>query len=317
MAPLVSVIVPTYNRPALLRHTLVSVAGQQDIAAGDVEVIVVNDGGCDVELPVVAAAERGLQVRLINQPRNLGLPAARNAGLDVARGEYVTFLDDDDVFLPKHLATMLAALSNSGADVAYGTCIVSDTRIDPTNPRQLPPVVPEPAYPFDADRLSVSNFLPVHTAVLRRPPAGARFDPALPALKDWDMWLRLVREHGYQFEHVPRATVVYHRIPGDSSMCGSTMDDSAALAGFGRLVERIWRRWPAATPAAQRFRLWIAAMYWQAFAMLAERQSLPDNYYFRCVGHLAAVWHGEQPEDALLDRISESIRDGAGARAAS
>lgn len=312
MTPLVSVVIPTYNRPILLRHALASVACQRNVP-GQVEAIVVNDGGADVDVAVNTAREHGLAVQLIRLTTNRGLPTARNIGMDTARGEYLAFLDDDDVYLPHHLAEMLHAIDKHGVDAAYGDCVVSTTRVD-----QAKPFAPSEhwSYPFDADLLSVANLIPVHSAVLRRPPTQARFDPAMPALEDWDMWLRLVREHAFRFHHVPVPTVVYHRIPDQDSMVGNTVSDAAALVGFGKLANLIWRRWPARTETAHRFRLYIAVMYWHALAMLTEGEPLADNYFLRCVGHLAAAWHGERPEDHLPDQIIEAIKDGIHAASA-
>jgi glycosyltransferase involved in cell wall biosynthesis len=100
-----------------------------------VEVIVVNDGGRDVTTAIRTACQRhGLAIRLIDLPVNQGLPAARNAGMDAAAGEFLAFLDDDDVFLPCHLATMLDAIDQEKTDAAYGICVLSTRRVDPLAP---------------------------------------------------------------------------------------------------------------------------------------------------------------------------------------
>ncbi|MBF6333497.1 glycosyltransferase family 2 protein [Nocardia transvalensis] len=154
--PLVSVVIPTYNRPRELAAALASVAGQRQVP-GPVEVLVVNDGGCDVQSVTRAAVERGLAVRMLVLPVNCGLPTARNTGIGSARGEYLALLDDDDVFLPDHLAAMLAAIDRDRADAAYGICHTSTTRIDPAAP------LPAPAsgvIEFDAGLLEVANFMP-------------------------------------------------------------------------------------------------------------------------------------------------------------
>lgn len=307
MKPLVSVIVPTYNRPQPLLHALFSIADQRNVP-GAVEAIVVNDGGADVTLSVNAARDHDLRVQLIDLATNRGLPAARNAGIEASHGELLAFLDDDDVYLPDHLAAMVGPLGSPRIEAAYGDCAVSHRRVDPALPFTAQPGLP---FPFDADLLSVANFMPVHTAVLRRPPDDARFDPNLRALEDWDMWLRLTREHRYRFIHVPKTTVVYHQILSQDSMCNSTARDGSALAEFGKLTYQMWRRWPAKTPAVQRFRLYIAVMYWHALTSLADGQPLANNYFLQCVGHLAAAWHGVCAEDGLTQRIVDSIKDGS------
>lgn len=305
MSPLISVVVPTFNRPSLLGQALTSISTQRDVP-GNVEVVVVNDGGCDVTAVVNGARDGGLAVRLVDLERNRGLATARNVGVQAARGEFLAFLDDDDVFLPNHLSLALGALGAGGADLAYTVCVVRQSRVDPTDPPMLTAAT---SFPFDPDLLSVANFMPVHTAVLRRPPESARFDPALPALEDWDMWLRLARNHRYRFVHIPQPTVVYHRIASEASMVGSTVSDGMALARFGTLTEQLWRRWPALTPKAAHFRLYIAVMYWHALARLASGQPLGDQYFQRCVEEIAAVWHERRPETGLRQRIIESIKE--------
>jgi GT2 family glycosyltransferase len=115
-APLVSIVVSTYNRPELLAETLASIERQ---TYPNLEIIVVNDAGSDVKRVVPHFA----RARLLNQPENRGPAAARNRGLADARGEYVQFFDDDDEMFPDHVATLATALTRSGLDVAYGQMI--------------------------------------------------------------------------------------------------------------------------------------------------------------------------------------------------
>jgi GT2 family glycosyltransferase len=115
-APLVSVIVATYNRPVLLGETLAAIERQ---TYPSLEIIVVNDAGSDVR-DVVARFPRA---RLIDQPENRGPATARNRGLADARGTFATLFDDDDEMFPDHVATLANALIVSGLDVAYGQMI--------------------------------------------------------------------------------------------------------------------------------------------------------------------------------------------------
>jgi glycosyltransferase involved in cell wall biosynthesis len=85
-APLVSVVIATRNRPRLLQLALASVTAQKDMPGGAVEAVVVNDGGTDLAAELASAAAAGLRVQPVILPVRRGLPAARNAGIDVARG---------------------------------------------------------------------------------------------------------------------------------------------------------------------------------------------------------------------------------------
>ncbi|MBF6333496.1 hypothetical protein [Nocardia transvalensis] len=145
----------------------------------------------------------------------------------------------------------------------------------------------------------------------RKPPDTARFDPGLPALEDWDMWLQLSRAHRYRFTAVDTPTVVYHRLPAAESMCAATVAASAGLAGFGRLVQWIWARWPATDARSERFRLYVGVLYWQALTVLAEGRRLAEDYWQAGMAEIAAAWHGELFEHQLRDRIIAIIEDGS------
>lgn len=122
-APLVSVILPTYNRARFLPQAFASIEAQ-DLA--DWELIVVDDGSTDETADVVRVLSGRLAqpVRCVRQP-NRGAYAARNRGLELARGRYVAFFDSDDVWLPHHLADCVAALQqHQDLDWVYGACRV-------------------------------------------------------------------------------------------------------------------------------------------------------------------------------------------------
>src|ERR1035441_4873459 len=97
-------------------------------------------------------------------------------------------------------------------------------------------------------------------------------------------------------------------IAGQASMCGSTVSDAAALGGFGTLVQQLWRRWPAASPRADRFRAYIGVMYWHAFSLLATGRPLADLYFQHCLRLLADAWTGAGAEDGLIDRIRHAVQ---------
>ena len=116
--PKVSVIIPGYNVEAYLRECLDSVLNQ---TLRDIEIICVDDGSTDGSAAILAEyAARDSRVRIVTQ-QNAGAGAARNAGLALAKGEWLSFLDADDVFDGSMLADMLAAGENENADVVACT----------------------------------------------------------------------------------------------------------------------------------------------------------------------------------------------------
>lgn len=104
VAGLVSVVIPSYNRAYIVGHAIESVLKQTYTS---VEVVVVDDGSTDDTARVVQAFDE--RVRYIYQP-NAGIAAARNSGIAVARGEYIAFLDSDDVWLPWKLDAQMSVL---------------------------------------------------------------------------------------------------------------------------------------------------------------------------------------------------------------
>ena len=116
--PEFSVIIPVYNRTDLLLRAVGSVL-RQDFQS--FEIIVVDDGSEDDIKSIVDAFDDDRVT--CHRQANRGASAARNAGIDRARGRYVAFLDSDDVYLPHHLATMHAMLERSPGAVAYSPII--------------------------------------------------------------------------------------------------------------------------------------------------------------------------------------------------
>jgi len=110
--PLVSVVLPTYNRPVSLAKSLDYIAAQ---TYKTLDVIVVNDGGVDIG----DVCARYPFVRLVNLEKNVGNPGATHAGMKEVRGKYFGFWGDDDWYFPDHFARVVYALETSGCDVAH------------------------------------------------------------------------------------------------------------------------------------------------------------------------------------------------------
>lgn len=116
--PAVSVVLPTYRRPDVVRRAIDSVLGQ---TFADLELLVVDDEPS--EATRAAVEEVGdARIRYLAHDRNLGLPAARNSGIRAARGRFLAFLDDDDEWLPNKLAGQLGVLDEAGPEVGVVTC---------------------------------------------------------------------------------------------------------------------------------------------------------------------------------------------------
>lgn len=183
MTPFYSVVIPVYNRARLLREALRSVLAQSE---QDFEIVVVDDGSTDDPARVVAdfADPRIVLVR----QENRGGGAARNVGIDKARGWFVAFLDSDDRFLPHHLAAMRKLLQNAPGTVGYARIIVDrgEGRVILKPPRAIREGEDMALYLL-CDR----GFLPTSTIVAERMLAGKiRFHENLPPAEDTDFAIR-------------------------------------------------------------------------------------------------------------------------------
>jgi len=205
--PVISVIIPTYNHASVLPRALDSIFAQE--GTGDLfelEVIVVDDASSE---DTGRAVRRYPQARYVRLPTNRGAPSARNAGLEVATGEYVGFLDDDDLWLPYKLKIQLPVLeAHPDAGLLYGQNIVLfGDQVSVWPGRDAPS-----GRVFQ--RLLMGNFVPIRT-VLARQAALRRvggFDESLSILDVNDMWLRLAFHFPFVFQ--PGPVAIYRRHPG-------------------------------------------------------------------------------------------------------
>ncbi|WP_298016953.1 glycosyltransferase [uncultured Castellaniella sp.] len=207
--PLFSVIVTTYNRPGLLRDALSSLAAQ---TFRDFEVILVNDHGEPVEQLL-----DGCELPLIyfNQPSNQGLSAARNAGLKRARGRYVAYLDDDDIYLSDHLECLAQAFESHPDTLVYTDVVYVQERLENDARIEVGRSFPTAHDAFDRDKLFIQNYIPVNTWAHPRMAVAevGNFDTELTAFEDWDMLLRLAQR--YPVHRIPRVTAeVRQRVSG-------------------------------------------------------------------------------------------------------
>lgn len=310
--PRVSVILPTYNRPELLHRALASLALQ---TMTEFEVIVVNDGGVDVA-GVVDAWRTRLRLRHTRHSSNLGLPAARNTAIDLSTAPVLAFLDDDDLFLPRHLAAGLAALGDGdGAGVVYLGTLVSRRFVEPGETPGAGDTLARFDIPFDARLLQICNFIPVISALCRGlRESGVRFDTGAAAQEDWSLWLRLHRGHRVPFAFVPDDTTVYHRVPGEDSMTNTAAQREEACGRFASSYRRTVEAHPSGDPRV-RFGRGCYIRYEELRAGRIRRsQAVPHDAYERflrvMVDYLASATPGEARALAAVEGIFADGGDG-------
>ena len=207
MTPRVSVVVATCNRRSVLARALASVDAQR---FRDFEVVVVDDGSADGTAGWLRAAHPA--VCLVELHTSCGAAAARNRGVERARGEIVAFLDDDDVWHPSYLETQVAQFA---AHPDALLCSTGHVEIDGAGRVSRPDL--RPLFDYADPLVHLLAECPLHTLsiVACRRSAFARigpFDQTLRIVHDLDWYLRLVTGGGRR-EHSP-AALVERGVPG-------------------------------------------------------------------------------------------------------
>lgn len=196
--PLVSVVIPTHNRGALLRAALDSIHKQ---TFTDFEVIVVDDGS-DEDI-AAAIAGHPCQPQFIQLPMQSGPAAARNRGIHAARGELISFLDSDDLWTPTKLERFVAALRNDNTTQIYYGPMAPITVTGRAVHGHTKPCVGGQI----TRALFLSSFVHVPTVVCTRELLlrHGMFDESLPVCEDYDLWLRVSLEQPFGLIDEPLA----------------------------------------------------------------------------------------------------------------
>lgn len=198
--PLVSVIVPTYNRPLELSEVFESLWRQ---ACSPMQVIVINDCGQPVE--PIRELYPELNITIINMENNVRHVQARNRGLKEAAGEYILLCDDDDLLLPGHLDRMISEIE--GYDLVYSDVEIFDYAVEDGARRATSRRVFAYEYDYEAMR-KFSTFVP--SGCLYRRAIHEElgdFDAEMYNYWDWDFFLRAAGK--FKVKRVPVASTLY------------------------------------------------------------------------------------------------------------
>ena len=223
----VSVVVPTRNRSALLSRTLRSVLRQQQV---ELEVIVINEASTD-DTAALLATLGDARVRVIHHDRARGVSAARNRGAAEAHGEWLAFVDDDDLWAPDKLVRQIQAAQASGRDWAYaGSVNIGDRGQVVYGRPPLPPEEVVAALPrYNAIPGGGSNVVVRRTTWMEVGP----FDTRLRNTEDWEMWIRLAK-------HGPPAWVCSPLVGYRVHNSNSSLDIAEIVRGT-KLIEGVHR----------------------------------------------------------------------------
>jgi glycosyltransferase involved in cell wall biosynthesis len=189
-SPFFSVVIPTYNRGGLIVKTLDSVFSQ---TYRNFEVVVVDDGSTDDTAGVLGPYRERGAIKYVRHERNCERARARNTGMAAASGDYLTFLDSDDLMYPSNLedaARYVAA--NPAGKLFHNLYELIDERGRVLCRYDFPPL-DDPVRAITGGNFLSSVGVFIHRDIY----AGYRFDPApvLTGSEDWEFWLRVVADH--------------------------------------------------------------------------------------------------------------------------
>ncbi|MCT7956877.1 glycosyltransferase family 2 protein [Laspinema palackyanum] len=219
--PIISIIIPAYNAETTILETLNSVQNQTFL---DWEAIVIDDGSTDCTRQIVNGMNDP-RIQVFSYP-NAGVAMARNQGLMKATGDYIAFLDADDLWIPDKLELQLRALQDHPeAGVAY-----SWNYYQYENPSDSYADISQRFEGNVYADLLIKNFLQNGSNPLVRKEAIASvglFDPTIKSCEDWDYYLRLARN--WPFVLVPKVQVIYRQSSDSVSSNIEVMEDYLLL----------------------------------------------------------------------------------------
>ncbi|MCL2309630.1 MAG: glycosyltransferase [Proteobacteria bacterium] len=224
-SPRVSVIVRSMARESLAT-ALASLAAQ---TWPNLEILVV--AACGPSHPPLADHAGAHPLRLVTSETRLPRPQAANTGLQAATGDWITFLDDDDEFLPEHIANLVDASTRAdGAGIVHtlAQAVFNDGRREAFG------------QPFALAELYTRNFIHLSATLISRSliKAGCRFDPSLDIHEDWDFFLQCAQYTKFYFE--PVQSYLWYVDAGSSGTAGGRNHDPER---FVRFRDRVYEKW--------------------------------------------------------------------------
>jgi glycosyltransferase involved in cell wall biosynthesis len=224
--PSVSIILPTYNRSNLLDRSIKSVLDQ---TCKDFELIIVDDCSCDSTEKLVSSFNDE-RINYIRHKENKGVAAARNTGLQFAKGTFIAFQDDDDEWLPDKLEKQVKCFENTPeAGIIYtATMVVKGNR-----KRFVPCFQTRNKRQNIISNIAEYYFLTLQATLIKREcfEKTGSFDEQFPVFEDWDMLFRLGRY--YQFKGINEPLVIRHIHPK-----GLSQNLTGIITGYKRLIEK-------------------------------------------------------------------------------
>ncbi len=267
--PKVSVIIPAYNAMAYLPETLESLLKQ---TYQDYEVVLVNDGSQD-NLLTWSQTLTDSRIKVISQD-NQGLAGARNTGIRCATGDYLAFLDADDLWAPTKLEKQVSLLDQNPEVGLVYTWVESINAQGKSTGRVFK----------HQNRGKIWTVLATHNiiecgsnAIVRQTcfKTCGTFDPSLRSyVEDWDMWLRIAQD--YEFDVVPEPLVFYRQHTGSASQNWEAMETS-----FHQVIEKAFAQAPRESQSLKKQALGFAYLCLAWKPLQSQIQNVPQAIAFQ------------------------------------
>ena len=188
--PLVSIIIPVFNRADLFLHALESAISQ---TYRNIEILVVDDGS-DLDIKTLIKVHFDNNKIKFYKQENSGVAVARNRGMIESNGAYLVFLDSDDILEPKMVERLIKTIHNSNEyDMACGSWKMIDQNEDAISGYSVPSYLQNETDKDFTKALLIKGLFPIHAVLVKKTSTISKifFNPQLKAFEDWEFWLRI------------------------------------------------------------------------------------------------------------------------------
>ena len=213
MEPLVSIITPMYNNANVIIETITSVINQ---VYTNWELLLIDDASSDETIAVLKPfTESDSRIKLFQHNKNKGAAEARNLGTKMATGNYIAFLDADDLWKENKLGLQVHQLTNNITDVSFGTYEWIDSKSKPLNKRV------EALKQLSYNKLLKANYIGNLTGIYNCEKLGKIYTKDLKKRQDWLLWLEALKRSDKPAISI-QETIAYYRITEGSLSSNKT-----------------------------------------------------------------------------------------------
>ena len=207
MKPLTSIITPLYNSEVFIAETINSVIGQ---TYNNWELLLIDDGSKDKTIKIIESyIKQYPNISLIKNKTNLGAAISRNKGIEAAKGEYIAFLDADDLWKPTKLEKQISFMIDENCDVCFSSYEQINEAGEPLN--KLVKALPVLNY----KTLLKTNYIGNLTGIYSAKKLGKITSPNLRKRQDWLLWLSAIKTSGKPAKSI-QESLAYYRVRDNS-----------------------------------------------------------------------------------------------------